>query len=49
MAVETFRGWPEKGVGRPMVIGMAGGSGSGKSTIADRVVSGIGEHRVLLV
>ena len=32
-----------------MVIGIAGGSGSGKSTIADRVVSGIGEHRVLLI
>ena len=49
MPVETFRGWPEKGVGRPMVIGIAGGSGSGKSTIADRVVNGIGQNRVLLV
>ena len=32
-----------------MVIGMAGGSGSGKTTIADRVLNGIGRDRVLLV
>lgn len=32
-----------------MVIGIAGGSGSGKSTIADRVCNGIGEDRVLLI
>lgn len=49
MAVEKFHGWPDKGEGRPMVIGIAGGSGSGKSTIAERVVNGIGRDRVLLV
>ena len=32
-----------------MVIGMAGGSGSGKTTIAERVLNGIGRDRVLLV
>lgn len=32
-----------------MVIGIAGGSGSGKSTIADRVLNSIGKDRVLLV
>ncbi|MDF1595285.1 MAG: uridine kinase [Acidimicrobiia bacterium] len=32
-----------------MVIGIAGGSGSGKSTIADRVLNAIGVDRVLLI
>lgn len=32
-----------------MVIGIAGGSGSGKTTIAERVVTGIGDDRVVLV
>ena len=32
-----------------MVIGIAGGSGSGRSTIADRVLNSIGKDRVLLV
>ncbi len=32
-----------------MVIGIAGGSGSGKTTIAERVLNGIGEDRFVLL
>ena len=38
--------WPSKG---PLVIGLAGGSGSGKTTIAMSVVSSIGPENVALV
>ena len=38
--------WPE---GRPFVIGMAGGSGSGKTTISASIVEQIGPDRVALI
>ncbi len=39
--------WPESGI--PLVIGVAGGSGSGKTTIAKAIVDAIGEQHVSLV
>lgn len=39
--------WPETDI--PLVIGVAGGSGSGKTTIARAIVEGIGEDLVTLV
>ena len=39
-------GWPNREAGRPFVIGVAGGSGSGKTTIAELVVAQIGPDRV---
>ena len=38
--------WPP---GRPFVIGLAGGSGSGKTTISTSIVSQIGADRVALI
>jgi uridine kinase len=38
--------WPTAG---PLIIGIAGGSGSGKTTIADKVVDEIGPERVVLI
>ena len=38
--------WPD---GRPFVIGMAGGSGSGKTTISTSIVEQIGPERVALI
>lgn len=43
-AIES--GWPHREPGRPVVIGIAGGSGSGKTTIAESVVAQIGADRV---
>ncbi len=41
--------WPTGIESRPLVIGIAGGSGSGKTTIADSVVSVVGEETAVLV
>ena len=38
--------WPQ---GKPLVIGMAGGSGSGKTTISASIVEQIGRDRVALI
>lgn len=38
--------WPTAG---PLIIGIAGGSGSGKTTIARSIVDAIGEERVTLI
>ena len=38
--------WPKAG---PLIIGIAGGSGSGKSTIAESIVSAIGPESVVLI
>lgn len=38
--------WPG---GRPFVIGMAGGSGSGKTTISTSIIEQIGPHRVAII
>ncbi len=35
--------------GQPFVIGVAGGSGSGKSTVADRVIAMAGHERVAVI
>ena len=40
--------WPAHG-GRPVIIGIAGGSGSGKTTIAQAVVESVGSDRVVLI
>ena len=42
-------GWPNREADRPFVIGMAGGSGSGKTTIAESVVAQIGADRVAFI
>jgi len=42
-------GWPRQGGVKPFVLGMAGGSGSGKTTIAASVVEQIGPDRVALI
>ena len=41
--------WPTGSDIRPMVIGFAGGSGSGKTTIASRVLETIGTDKVALI
>jgi uridine kinase len=41
--------WPTNGEDRPLIIGMAGGSGSGKTTIAEAVVAAVGPHLVSLI
>lgn len=42
-------GWPDRSTDRPIVIGLAGGSGSGKTTIAESVVAQIGSDRVAFI
>lgn len=42
------RQWPSHG-DRPVIIGIAGGSGSGKTTIAAAVVEAVGSDRVVLI
>jgi len=42
-------GWPTDGELRPMIIGVAGGSGSGKTTIAHAVVDAVGGDLVTLI
>jgi uridine kinase len=41
--------WPTRGEDRPVIIGVAGGSGSGKTTIADSVIESVGSERVVLI
>ena len=41
--------WPTGGQQRPLIIGMAGGSGSGKTTIAEAVVDAVGDDFVALI
>ncbi len=41
--------WPTGGEDRPVIIGIAGGSGSGKTTIAESVVTAVGVDTVSLV
>lgn len=41
--------WPTGGESRPFIIGLAGGSGSGKSTIAQAVVATVGDDQVALI
>ncbi len=41
--------WPTHGEDRPVIIGIAGGSGSGKTTIAAAVVEAVGPERVALI
>lgn len=38
--------WPTGGEDRPLVMGVAGGSGSGKTTIADAVIETIGGEKI---
>jgi uridine kinase len=40
--------WPD-GAQQPLIIGLAGGSGSGKTTIAERVVDSVGPEHVTLI
>lgn len=42
-------GWPTGGEDRPLVIGIAGGSGSGKTTVATAVVETVGSDVVALL
>jgi uridine kinase len=42
-------GWPTGGEDRPVIIGIAGGSGSGKTTIAESVVAAVGVETVSLI
>lgn len=41
--------WPTGGEARPMVIGIAGGSGSGKTTISHAVVDAVGAEVIALI
>ncbi len=41
--------WPIPGEKRPLIIGFAGGSGSGKTTIANAVVDAVGTDSVTLI
>lgn len=42
-------GWPTGGEDRPVIIGIAGGSGSGKTTIAEAVVAAVGRDTVAFI
>jgi uridine kinase len=33
----------------PLILGVAGGSGSGKTTVVENIVAGIGEEKILLI
>jgi uridine kinase len=48
-AIESQRGWPTDGEERPFIIGIAGGTGSGKTTIAHSVLEILGGERVVLI
>lgn len=41
--------WPTGGEDRPVIIGIAGGSGSGKTTMAESVVAAVGSDTVSLI
>lgn len=40
---------PERGFRRPVVIGIAGGSGSGKTTVQRRIIEAFGRDRIALL
>ncbi|MEK7252973.1 MAG: uridine kinase [Actinomycetota bacterium] len=46
MSTSGAASWPTAG---PLIIGIAGGSGSGKTTIAESIVSAIGANSVALI
>ncbi len=46
---EQANWWPTGGEDRPAIIGIAGGSGSGKTTIAEAVVTAVGINTVSLI
>ena len=46
MSTSGAAAWPTAG---PLIIGIAGGSGSGKTTIAESIVSAIGANSVALI
>lgn len=48
-SAEAHRRWPTDGEDRPLILGMAGGSGSGKTTIAQAVVDAVGPDLVSLI
>lgn len=48
-ALETHRRWPTDGEERPFVIGIAGGTGSGKTTIAHSVLEILVGEGVVLI
>ena len=41
--------WHQKQPLRPLIVGVAGGSGSGKTTVADRILRILGEDRVTVI
>jgi len=47
--IETNVSWPHEDETRPLIIGMAGGSGSGKSTIVQSVVDIVGADLITLI
>ncbi|BCW92259.1 MAG: hypothetical protein KatS3mg007_0153 [Thermoanaerobaculum sp.] len=48
MAQRQDRGAPG-GLGKVVCIGVAGGTGSGKTTVAEAIVSRIGPHRIAYI
>jgi len=47
--IGAARSWPDHGERRPLVIGIAGGSGSGKTTIAQTVQESVGPRSAALI
>ncbi|MGB2717665.1 MAG: uridine kinase [Vicinamibacterales bacterium] len=47
--MDIARNPSERGVSRPLVIGVAGGSGSGKTTVVQRIVESIGDAEVTVI
>jgi uridine kinase len=45
--IASYRFGPQAGEDRPLLVGIAGGSGSGKTTIARSVVDIVGRNRVI--
>lgn len=45
----TMAGWPTDGEDRPLIIGIAGGSGSGKTTVSASLVEQVGPEQVVLI
>ncbi|MEX2435150.1 MAG: zeta toxin family protein [Balneolaceae bacterium] len=34
---------------KPLILGVAGGSGSGKTTVVSKIINGIGSENILLI
>ena len=47
--IEFDASWPHEDASRPLIIGMAGGSGSGKTTIVQSVVEIVGPDLIALI